>query len=135
MPVEWIDDACSRYDLPPARMRAEREKQLIQYLQQPDQLEKIVAALDDDEVELLQYLLEREGWSRIGPITRKFGSMQGDGFYWNEGEGPYSPLGILWSRGLVFVGRSQIDNRRTKIAAIPVELRSLLTQMVWADSD
>lgn len=67
-----------------------------------------------------------------GSVTRKFGSMDGDGFYWNEEEeGSYSPLGTLWSQGLVFVGRCLIDNRRTKIVTIPVELlRPLLIQTV-----
>lgn len=131
MPVEWVDAACSRYELKPARLRAEREKQLIQYLQQSDHLKNIISTLDDDEIRLLQYLLSRGGWSRIGPVTRKFGSMYGDGFYWNvEEEGPYSPLGTLWSRGLVFVGRCLIDNRRAKIVTIPVELRPLLIQTV-----
>ncbi len=125
MPVEWINAACEIYNLKPARLRPDREKQLIEHLQQSEVLQKIIAELEEDEISLLRYLLQQEGWSRIGPVTRKFGSMDGDGFFWNE-DGPCSTLGYLWNLGLVFVGRTTLNNRSTKIVTIPVELRPLL---------
>lgn len=130
MPVEWINAACETYDLQPARRRTEREKQLILHLQEKEVLQYIVDNIEEDERKLLQYLLAHEGWSQTGPITRKFGSMEGDGFYWNADDGPYSPLGHLWSMGLVFVGKAIVNNRSTKIATIPMELRPLLAGML-----
>ncbi|NLN87171.1 MAG: tetratricopeptide repeat protein [Syntrophomonadaceae bacterium] len=129
MPVEWINAACQIYNLQPARRRAEREKQLMLHLQEEEVMQYIVNNIEEDERKLLKYLLSHEGWSQTGPITRKFGSMEGDGFYWNA-DGPYSSLGQLWSMALVFVGRATINNRLTKIASIPIELRPLLTRLL-----
>lgn len=129
MPVEWINAASEAYELETVRLRTERENQLIIYLQNKENLQHVVNNIEQDERKLLLYLLAHDGWSKVGPITRKFGSMEGDGFHWNE-EGPYSALGHLWSIALVFVGRAIIDNRSYKIATIPIELRPLLAELL-----
>jgi len=77
----------------------------------------------------LKYLLQREGWSRLNAVTRKFESMEGDGFFWNEMD-PESPLGNLWSRALVMVGKATLKGRRCKIATIPMELREELGKIL-----
>ncbi|KYH32767.1 tetratricopeptide repeat protein [Neomoorella mulderi] len=125
MPAHWLDGACCQYGLEPARLRREREKQLAEYLTAPGNLEKVVAGLGAGERELLKYLLQRGGWSRLNVVTRKFGSLEGDGFFWQE-QAPGSPLGRLWSKALVMVGKADLEGRRVKIATIPVELRQPL---------
>ncbi|MGI9952908.1 tetratricopeptide repeat protein [Moorellaceae bacterium AZ2] len=129
MPANWLDAACLSYGLKPARVRREREKQLIDFLTLRKNLERVVAGLEGEDRELLKYLLQKGGWSRLNAVTRKFGSLEGDGFYWEE-EDPESPLGFLWSRALVMVGKAVIKGKRTKIATIPVELRQPLKEIL-----
>ncbi|WP_066351180.1 hypothetical protein [Fervidicola ferrireducens] len=64
-------------------------------------------------------MVDIAGWNAE---TRKFGSMQGDGFFWTE-RPPESSLGTLWSKALIMVGRAKLGGRTYKIATIPVELR------------
>jgi len=64
-------------------------------------------------------------------VSRKFGIMEGDGYFWADPqEEPQSPLGVLWSLGLVMVGRANINNRKCKIAAIPKEPRRPLAELL-----
>ncbi|HAG07138.1 MAG TPA: hypothetical protein DCL13_03085 [Peptococcaceae bacterium] len=129
MPAPWLECACRRCGLEPARLRREREEQLQAFLTVRANLEKVVRELEDEERELLRYLLQRGGWSRLNAVTRKFGSMEGDGFFWHE-RGPASPLGSLWSRALVVVGRARLGATRCKIAAVPLELREALAEIL-----
>lgn len=136
MPAGWLKFACQRLNLEPARLRGEREKQITAYLTERSNLERVVNELPAAEIELLRYLVDRGGWARLGVLTRKFGSMEGDGFFWGEGEcRPASPLGNLWSRALVMVGTAKLGGRKCKIAAVPVELRELLMKVLSASAE
>ncbi|AEG15290.1 Tetratricopeptide TPR_2 repeat-containing protein [Desulfofundulus kuznetsovii DSM 6115] len=129
MPAHWLEGACIYYGLEPARQRRQREEQLREFLSRRDNLEKEVGELEEEERELLKYLLQRGGWSRLNAVTRKFGSLEGDGFFWHERE-PESFLGFLWSLGLVMVGKATLEGRRVKIATIPLELRQPLKEIL-----
>lgn len=130
IPANWLDVACRNYGVKPARVRHEREKQIIEFLSRRENLESIVEEyLEEEDREVLKYLLQKGGWSRLNAVTRKFGSMEGDGFYWEEKE-PESPLGFLWSNALVMVGKAVIEGKRAKIATIPVELRQPLKEIL-----
>jgi tetratricopeptide (TPR) repeat protein len=129
MPAHWLEGACIYYGFEPARQRRQREEQLRQFLSRRDNLEKAVGELEEEERELLKYLLQRGGWSRLNAVTRKFGSLEGDGYFWQERE-PESLLGFLWSLGLVMVGKATLEGRRVKIATIPLELRQPLREIL-----
>jgi tetratricopeptide (TPR) repeat protein len=129
VPAGWLEGACRVYRLEPAPRRREREKQLLDFLSGRENLAKAVEELEGEQRELLAYLLQQGGWSRLNAVTRKFGAMDGDGFYWEEQE-PESPLGVLWSRALVMVGRANLAGRRCKIASIPLELREPLREIL-----
>ncbi len=129
MPANWLSAACQSYSLAPARLRKDREQQIAALLQEEEKLQKIIQGLEPAYLELLRYLLQREGWSRINALTRKFGSMEEDGFFW-EDEPPESTLGQLWLRCLIFIGRVNINGRNTKIAAVPDELRPVLSRLL-----
>ncbi|WP_258359776.1 hypothetical protein [Moorella sulfitireducens (nom. illeg.)] len=73
--------------------------------------------------------MQKGGSSRLNAVTRIFGSMQGDGFFWQD-EPPASTLGRLWSKALVMVGKADLEGKRVKIATIPVELRQLLKDIL-----
>ncbi|AFV10497.1 TPR domain-containing protein [Thermacetogenium phaeum DSM 12270] len=129
MPANWLTAACKAHGLKPLRHRREREDQLVEFLTDRKNLARAVENLDAAERELLEYLLQRGGWSRLNAVTRKFGSMEGDGFYWEEKK-PQSILGTLWSRALVMVGRTSVSGQRCKIATIPIELREPLGEIL-----
>lgn len=129
MPAHWLEGACEMYGLEPARRRREREEQLKDFLSRRGNLEKAVKELDEEERELLKYLLQRGGWSRLNAVTRKFGSLDGDGFFWQEIE-PETPLGVLWFCALVMVGRAKLKGQRCKIATVPLELREPLGEIL-----
>ncbi|MDN5348588.1 MAG: hypothetical protein PWP65_2153 [Clostridia bacterium] len=129
MPANWLEGTCRIYGLEPKRRRKEREEEIKDFLLDNRNLEKVVRELGEEERKILKYLLSRGGWSRLREITRRYGSMEGDGFYWNERE-PQSPLGALWCRALVMVGRAEVNGRRWKIAAVPLELREGLRKIL-----
>ncbi|MEW6624927.1 MAG: tetratricopeptide repeat protein [Bacillota bacterium] len=129
MPAIWLEGACDYYGLPNYRTRKEREKALVEFITNQDNLKGVIEDLEDSEIELLKFLLVKGGWSAAGPIARKFGSTEGDGYFWNE-EPPVSELGLLWSVCLVFVGKALINGRRTTIVTIPLELRENLDRLL-----
>jgi hypothetical protein len=61
-------------------------------------------------------------------VVRKFGLMDKDGFLVNEP--PQSAAGKLWLKGLIFVGRAKIKDRKEKIATVAVELREVLAKLL-----
>ena len=128
MPVEWLEGICRRCGFKPDRLRKDKEAQIIKFYSDIKNVQTVVEGLDSDEMELINYLLENEGWARINVVTRKFGSIKGDGYYWDEEE-PESTQGKLWSKGLVAVGTTYLDNRRCRIVLIPLELRDMLKRI------
>ncbi|MDY6826604.1 MAG: hypothetical protein SVV67_05435 [Bacillota bacterium] len=129
MPNEWLLNICEVHGIDPCQRRPQREKAIIAHLTDPVYLKEAVRALNTSEQEMLAYLLNREGWAPLSAVSRKFGKMAGDGFYWDEKE-PQSTTGRLWSKGLIMVGRAIQNNRQVKIVAIPADLRSMLEQIL-----
>lgn len=129
MPNEWLLNMCAVHEIGPCRQRPQREKAITAHLTDPAHLKKAVQKLTRPEQELLYYLLGKGGWARLSAVSRKFGKMEGDGFYWDEEE-PQSTTGRLWSKGMIMVGKAILNNRQVKIAAIPIDLRPLLEEIL-----
>lgn len=129
IPVEWLNAAATLHELLPARRRAEREKSLAAALKDPVRVRAALAAESADVRACLQYLLQAGGWCKLQALTKRFGSLDPDGFFWDE-QPPTSPAGRLRVLGLVFVGRAVVDSRRYKVAVVPAELRAVLTACV-----
>ncbi|MBW6463446.1 MAG: tetratricopeptide repeat protein [Firmicutes bacterium] len=129
MPNEWLLMMCEIHDIDPCRLRSQREKAINSHLTNPAHLKQAVQELAADEQELLLYLLNKGGWALLSSVSRKFGKMEGDGFYWYEEE-PQSTTGRLWSKGLIMVGKAIHNNRQVKIAAIPADLKPLLESIL-----
>ncbi len=85
--------------------------------------------LATDKHELLLYLLSKGGWAPLSSVSRKFGKMEGDGYFWEE-EQPVSTTGRLWSTGLIIVGKAILNNRQVKIATIPADLKPLMEKIL-----
>lgn len=122
--VEWLDLIYYYYDLPPFPRRPEREKALADYLLSAPAAE-LLTGLSGEALDLFQYLLNRQGFSRMGPITRKYGSFQEESFF--DGNEPTTVVGELVIHGLAFVGTVNMDGRSFKGVVIPRELAARFT--------
>jgi tetratricopeptide (TPR) repeat protein len=129
MPNEWLLLMCEIHGINTFRLRPHREKAIVAHLTNPAHLKQAVRELAKDEHELLFYLLSKGGWAPLSSVSRKFGKMEGDGFFWEEEE-PLSTTGRLWSKGLVMVGKAIQNNRQVKIAAIPADMKPLLEKIL-----
>ncbi len=129
MPDEWLLSICAVLGLDAKRFRPEREYEILSYLTVIENLHDLVGRLSQAERDLLLYLLERGGTAHLSAVSRKFGKMAGDGYFWNQ-KAPQSTPGKLWSKALIIVGKTLLGDRNTKIAAIPIELREPLQEIM-----
>ena len=133
LPVQWLDAACSVHELAGlGSRRREREQQLAEsMMQDPGGALFNLASFDpdgfDEAVDLLTFLLDEGGWVKKMRVTRRFGTDEDDGFFWDE-DPPISTLGLVRMAGLVFVGRTRVDGRNWDIAAIPFDFRDALQE-------
>ena len=63
-------------------------------------------------------------------LNKNFGVDRDLSWHWNEKDLPNTPLGMLRSFALVFVGKALINGQNVKIAAVPLELRTSLIQIL-----
>lgn len=76
----------------------------------------------------LRYVQDAGGWCKLQALTRRFGTLDGDGFFWDESP-PSSTIGRLRLRGLLYVGRAVIEGKRHKVAVIPADLRDIVASI------
>ncbi len=130
MPAHWLTGICHSLGLDPAPRREKRTEQILENMGDKSKLLLLLQQAQGHRgPELLRYLLQRGGWARMNGVTRKFGSMEGDGFFWEE-DVPASPTGRLWALGLAAVGKANLGQRREKIVTIPRELREALVELL-----
>lgn len=129
MPAIWLDGMLDYYDIDCSGKRQEKEKKIVNYLCYRDNLADTLEDLEEEDIEVIKFLLANGGWARLNIVSRKFGSMEGSGYFWNE-DNPDLPLAFLWSIGLVMVGRTILNERRCKIATIPLDLREQLQSLL-----
>lgn len=127
LPVQWLDAIWDALDLGEARPRHRkgRERRIAEQLADAETLTRIVTArLSLEERRLLAYVLHRGGRAPASAVTRRFGSDDGDGWFWNE-DPPTSTLGRVRLHGLAYVG-VPAEGRRTRTVLVPRELRDAL---------
>lgn len=129
IPVQWLNAAATIHGLVPTKRRPEREKALAAQLKDPPGVRALLAAEGEDVRAALQYLLEAGGCCKLPALTKRFGSLDADGFFWDE-HPPASAVGRLRLLGLAFVGRAVIDGRRYKVAVVPADLRAVLASPI-----
>lgn len=131
VPVQWLNAAATVYRLEQARLRSAREKLLGAALSDPEQILMALEAEFPTATEVLRYVLEQGGWCKLQALTRRWGSLERDGFWWDEAP-PISTVGRLRVLGLLFVGRCQVNGRSYKVAVVPSNLRDLLKRILLA---
>lgn len=128
LPVEWLNAIANRYQVAPTRLRSERERALTALLQDRSVILEALHAEDQALKTILEEILQSGGWCKLAGLTRRFGPMHGDGFFWDK-QPPVSPIGRLRVLGLVYVGRAAVDGKQQKAAVIPVDLRTILERL------
>jgi hypothetical protein len=138
-PTKWIDAACrvNRVALKGAVRRDRRAKiiALVSALTNPDELAQCVREMPAHARAALRRVVENGGWLRLNELTRDFGGMEGDGWFWDE-EPPTSSLGELRRRALLYVGKTSLNKegrsgkRLFKVAVVPQDLRYLLRDIL-----
>ena len=131
-PSPWINGICSQLGLNPRVLRNKKAKvqAIAAHLADPQKLRAVVNPLPEQSRQALAYVLEQGGWVKIGPLTRKFGTMDDVGWFWGEDDPPTSPLGRLRVRGLLFVGKAGIKGRNYTVAVVPRDLREPLKTLL-----
>jgi hypothetical protein len=94
-------------------------------------LARVLAAEGEPVRQALRFLLQQGGVAKLSVLTRRFGAMDGDGFWWEE-RPPASPAGRLLCLALAFVGRMPLDGRRYKVVVVPPEPRAVLARCLKA---
>lgn len=139
LPGKWLDAACqaNRLVLQGERRQSRRAKvtALVARLTSEDELRRCVAELPPRARSALRRVMNNGGWMRLAELTRDFGSMDGDGWFWDE-EPPTSCLGELRRRALLFIGRTsrakdgKPGKRMVKVAVVPKDIRALLLSVL-----
>jgi hypothetical protein len=137
-PTKWLDAACRANRVATRGIRRDRRARiaaLVTALTTPDDLAQSVIDLPAHARAALRRVIDSGGWTRLSELTRDFGGMDGDGWFWDE-DPPTSNLGELRRRGLLFIGRAALTKagkpgkRQLKVAVVPHDLRELLTSIL-----
>lgn len=131
MPVQWLNGACMAHGIDPGKhsRRKERAEELERLLTDKTTLNMAFNHLGQDELGLLRFLMGMGGWARLSEVVREFGSMEGDGCWWNE-IAPVSTLGKLVCKAFAAVGSSKVNGKQIKVVAVPLDLRQAAAEYV-----
>jgi len=131
IPVQWLNGACIAHGIGPRKYsrRKERAEELERLLIDTTAPHRAFAHLSGDELDLLRFLMRMGGWARLSEVVREFGSMEGDGCWWNENP-PRSTLGKLVRRAFAAIGLSKVDGELTEVVAVPLDLRPMAAEYV-----
>jgi len=130
LPSHWLEAIGRQGGLGEVRNRKDRIHALAEWLPREEILRKIWSSLPLPSREVVRWiLLERNGSVKIQNLSRRYGADTDITWWWNEGQVPETPLGLLRSRGLVYVGKIREGKRRFRIAVVPMELRKALTRI------
>lgn len=138
-PTKWLDAACRVNHIPiQGRGRWNRQSKiaaLVARLTSREELRRCVMDLPAHARTALRRVIDSGGWMRLSELTRDFGPMDGDGWFWDE-DPPTSSLGELRRRGLLFVGRTpttkdgKTGKRMSKVAVVPSDIRELVKSIL-----
>ncbi|GIV85440.1 MAG: hypothetical protein KatS3mg052_2447 [Candidatus Roseilinea sp.] len=139
LPGKWLDAACqaNRLTVRGEQYGSRRAKvtALVARLTSENELRRCVAELPPRARSALRRVINNGGWMRLADLTRDFGSMDGDGWFWDE-QPPTSCLGELRRRALLFIGRTarvkdgKPGKRMFKVAVVPKDIRALLLNVL-----
>jgi len=125
-PLEWLDAIATFLHLHEKnKSKQTYVKAITEFLKQPSNLAQIISHLPLECQGLLRLVLEAGGSFPYACLIRYFGNDLHDGFYWQI-KPPKSTIGMVRTRGLLFVGNMERMGTLTKVAFIPKDLRFML---------
>lgn len=135
LPAIWADAACRAHRIH-LRGRARHDRRskvsaLLAHLNDATVLARCVRDLPTHARAALRRIIDNGGWMRLHDLTRDFGGMEGDGWFWDE-DPPRSSLGELRRRALLFIGKTGMTKlgkpgkRAFKVAVVPADLRQAI---------
>ncbi|HED00341.1 MAG TPA: hypothetical protein ENN18_08155 [Proteobacteria bacterium] len=129
IPALWVAAIQKNLDLPRKTTKRKNIKIIAENLSSLKILNRIVerlAALSMPAVKALKIIYTHGGIYPYDKLAGLFGGEETDGYFWDKRK-PTSPLGLLRSHGLLFVGRTKKEDAYYKIAVIPAEIRQNLS--------
>jgi tetratricopeptide (TPR) repeat protein len=127
-PWQWIDGMAVHLGYSRKGKKKDKMAAIAAHLLNKDKLQAVVAGLPSQGRDALVLTL-KNGWIKYGDLTRRFGTEEGDGWWWAD-DPPTSILGQVRLAGLLFVGTVAINGRNYRVAVVPVELRPLLAEIL-----
>lgn len=122
LPAHWLKAVCANLGLAVRGRRPEREKAVAGLLLFEGSLRGVVRTLPSHAREALAFILAEGGVARLNRLKPKFGTVERDGWMWQE-HPPESTIGLLRLSGLVYIGKVTCGGRNCKSAVIPSDLR------------
>ncbi len=132
MPAIWADAACRAHRIHlRGRVRHDRRAKvaaLLAHLNDAAEITRCVRELPLHARAAMRRIVDNGGWMRLQDLTRDFGGMEGDGWFWDEAP-PRSSLGELRRRALLFIGKTvttklgKPGKRAFKVAVVPADMR------------
>jgi len=129
LPAPWIHAIGQQVGGEKRSRKRDEIPRIAARLKDPGRLREIVTGLPLDARLALVRVLERGGWMPLADLEWEFGSIEGDGWFW-EDHPPKSLLGQLRVRGLLFVGRARAGRRHQTVAVAPKDLREPLALLL-----
>ncbi len=131
LPTPWLDGIRQKLRLKKSATRRESVLDLARQLSNEALLRQAWEGLPVPSREMLAWILnEQGGWVTVQRLSRRYGVDRDITWWWNDGQEPVTPLGLLRLHGLVYIGRAEIRGRRCRIAAVPSDLRARLRRIV-----
>jgi len=131
LPAPWLEGIRQRLRARKLATRRESVQELARRLSNDALLRQIWQTLPVLSREMLAWILtEQGGWVTVQKLSRRYGVDRDISWWWNDGQEPVTPLGLLRLHGLVYVGKAEIRGRRCRIAAVPADLRTRLRRIV-----
>ena len=118
LPREWIQAMADFWHLPKRRLKRDHILDLQQWFAAPGAAAALAGALEEAERACLADLLAKGGICEYEQLAAKFGSEEGDDYWWSR-KPPVSTIGRLRLMGLLFVGRDPAKSQAGRIVMIP----------------
>ncbi|MFO8056077.1 MAG: SEC-C metal-binding domain-containing protein [bacterium] len=122
-PAHWVEAFCRQADIFGLEKKNERIEALLTVLPKEESLTRLWSGLPFESRLMLKRILDAGGHMTLEELEKEFGPDEDETWFWDLGEFPATPLGLLRLNSLVFVGKTKRKKERVKIASVPVELR------------
>lgn len=125
-PIQWINWMCQHYQIT-QRLKKEKVRAIEQKVR--SDLSTIVQNLPKKSQEVLQLCMKNGGVVKCRLLNRYDDDFR---FLWKD-HPVSSSIGVLRQKGLLFVGKMWIGQRKFKVAFVPIEFRNALEYLIHID--